>query len=112
LGVATPAPEGAEVGGPGRAKRQAVNVRSHLAKWTRVTLAEVDRVDTWAGQAALVLAARIDQGGAETGSALASMIREHALAMDRALAEARQGDPLEARQDEVARRRDANAAAS
>ena len=40
------------------------------------------------------------------------MIREHALAMDRALAEARQGDPLEARQDEVARRRDANAAAS
>jgi hypothetical protein len=97
LGEATPA-------GPGRGRRVPVAVASELGRTTRRALEAVDRVDTWAGQAALVLAARIDRGGAETGSALASMIKEHALAMDRALAEARQGDPVEALQDGVAKR--------
>lgn len=108
LGEPTPAPAGA---GPGRAKRKPVKVRSDLEKWTRSALAEVNRVEHWAGQAALVLAARIDQGGAETGSALASMVREHALAMDRALGAAAPDDPVAALQDEVARRRERNTAA-
>ena len=89
---------------PGQRTGRAIPV-SELERWTRTALGKVGRVDTWAGQAALVLAARIDIGGAETGSALASMIKEHAAAMDRALAEASSGDPVEQLQDEVAKRR-------
>ena len=107
LGEPTAAP--ATAPGPGRSKRAAVPVKSLLEKYTRAELAKVKRVDTSAGQAALVLAARIDQGGAETGSALASMISEHAKAMDRATAEAAPDDPVKARQDEVARIRERHA---
>ena len=78
---------------------------SQLERWTRQSLAGVGRVDTWAGQAALILARRIDQAAGETASALATAIKEHAAAMDRALAEASQGDPVEALQDQVAERR-------
>lgn len=91
---------------PGRPQAQ-----SRLEEVTRSELAAVRRVETSAGQAALVLAARIDAGGAETGSALASMVREHAAAMDRALAGVAPRDPVGARQDEVARRREQHAGA-
>src|SRR5215471_15590890 len=94
LGEPTPA-------APGQGKTKAP-VTSHLERWTRHALEEVRRVDTWAGQAALVLAARIDGGGAETGSALASMIKEHAAAMERATKEAAPDDPVAALQNRVA----------
>lgn len=94
---------------PGRAKRKPVDVRSRLARYTERELAAVARLETSAGQAALILALRIDAGGAETGSALAAMVREHALAMERALAESHSGDPVEQLQrdvrDEVAKQR-------
>ena len=54
---------------------------------------------------ALILARRIEGGGAETGAALASMIREYAAAMERAMKEGPAADPVRAAQDEVARRR-------
>ena len=107
LGEPTPAS-----GGPGRAKRKPVEVHSRLARFTESELSALGRLETSAGQAALILAQRIDSGGAETGSALASMVKEHAAAMDRALAEAAPDDPVKARQDEVARRRERNAATS
>lgn len=108
LGEPTPAPPGAT----GRRKRQAVKVNVTLARYTRAELAAVERLETAAGQAALVLALRIDGGGAETGSALASMVKEHAAAMERALSESAPDDPVKARQDEVARRRERHARTS
>lgn len=94
LGEPTPA-----VNGQGRKRPE---VPSDLERWTYHALAEVKRVETWAGQAALVLARRIDAGGAETGSALASMVTTHAAAMDRALAEAAPDDPVARLQAQVA----------
>jgi hypothetical protein len=98
LGVPTPA---AGLGGPGEVavstrgrKRAPVVVRSRLYKTTLAELRKAGRVETHGGQAALVLAQRIDQGGAETGSALAAMIREHAAAVDRALAGDNALDPV------------------
>lgn len=104
---------------PGRPKRPVVNVDVHLARYTRSELSAVKRLETSSGQAALVLALRIDAGGAETGSALASMVREHAAAMERALAETVTDDPLAQLQasvakgraeDEVARQRERRSA--
>lgn len=43
---------------------------------TRAELQEVDRVGTALGQAALALARRLDVGQADTGSAMASLVRE------------------------------------
>ena len=70
------------------------------------------RLDTSAGQAALILAMRIDHSDGETGAAVASMVKEHAAAMERALSEAAPDDPVKARQDEVAARRERNTATS
>jgi len=117
LGVATLAPEGAKAGQsasrdsggrggrvPSRSRRKPKAVRAELAKYTRQALVAAKRLDTWSGRAAVVLAARIDAGGAETGSALASMIKEHAAAMERALGGGEAADPVTSRQGEIARR--------
>jgi hypothetical protein len=79
---------------------------SGLARATRAELSAAGRVTSAAGQAALLLARRIDGGGAETGAALAAMIREHAQAMERALRDGQAADPVKDRQDEVAQRRE------
>lgn len=77
-----------------------------LTRATRAELSAAGRVSSTAGQAALLLARRIDGGGAETGAALAAMIREHAQAMERALRDGQAADPVRDRQDEVAQRRE------
>lgn len=101
LGEPTPAPDGAEASAP----EERPEVHTELLPATRDELKRAGRETSWAGWAALALAARIDAGGAETGSALASMIKEHAAAMERALRGGKTGDPVEKRQDEVAARR-------
>lgn len=101
LGVPTPADAPDVPGVPGAVKgstrgrkRPSVAVKSRLYATTLAELSKAGRVETHGGQAALVLAQRIDQGGAETGSALAAMIREHAAAVDRALAGDNAQDPI------------------
>lgn len=49
---------------------------SGVERATRAELEEVDRVDTALGQAALALARRLDVGQADTGSAMASLVKE------------------------------------
>lgn len=67
-----------------------------LAAATQARLEAADRLDSPDGQAALVLARRIDAGGAETGSALASMVREHRAALTEAVRDARvEADPMD-----------------
>lgn len=113
-GDPVPAPEGVKAG----SQEELPLELGRLAEYTERSLAEVGRLDTWAGQSALVLARRIDLGGAETGAALAAMIRTHAEAMDRALDEAAPDDPVAKAQarvrgvlDEVGAQRERNATA-
>jgi hypothetical protein len=59
------------------------------------TLAELERagrVSSPAGQAALALAQRIDHGGGETGSAMASLVREYRATMADALRDVEAAD--------------------
>jgi hypothetical protein len=105
---ATPAPArtaGKPAGRPARRRR------GEVQKYTRAELAAAGKVDTAAGQAALLLARRMDAGDVETGAALAAMVREHANAMERALKDGPDTDPVKARADEVAARRDWHAGA-
>ena len=74
-----------------------------LTEVTRLELQEAGRVDTSLGQAALLLARRLDSTSADTGSSLAALVREHRAT----LAEATRGlkvagdllDELKARRD-------------
>lgn len=103
-------PGGTEATGP--AKPPAKTRRrpqSYLARATRAELEQAKRIGTSHGQAALLLAKRIDDGGAESGAALAAMIREHAAAMERATRGKAADDPVQARSDEVTRRRERRA---
>jgi hypothetical protein len=86
-------------------------IASRVYATTLETLEEAGRVDTYGGQVALVLAFRLDQAAGETAAALASVAREHAAAVDRALAGDTEGDPVAARENEVASRRVAHLAA-
>lgn len=73
---------------------------------TAVELRAADRVESAAGQAALALARRVDGGNggrAETGSAMASLVREYRATLAEAVRGAQQeADPL----DEVRARRE------
>lgn len=66
---------------------------------TRATTAELDaagRLESSAGAAALVLARRIDGSAADTGSAVAAMVREHRAALIEALRGAKAAeDPID-----------------
>lgn len=74
-----------------------------VAEATRVELERAGRVESAVGQSALALAVRIDAGNAETGSGLATMVREHRAALADALKEAKKaGDDL----DELRAKRD------
>lgn len=112
--VATPAPAGDAPGpdaGAGRSDRGMPGKPAQPLKFVpetyERTLAELEaagRVSTSGGQVALWLAARIDSGGAETGSAAASLAREHAAAVARALAAGSEDDPVSKIQQEAAER--------
>ena len=82
---------------------------SHCYRSTRAELAEAGRVTSSHGQAALILAYRIDHSQSETGAAVSAMINSLAGAMERALRGDRRKDPVARRQDEVARRREQHA---
>ena len=75
---------------------------------TSATLAELEavgRVDHPAGQAALVLARRLD-AGMDTGSALAALAREHGARLEAATAGTKsQVSALDRARDELAKRR-------
>lgn len=69
-------------------------------------LEAVDRLGTPLGQAALVVAERIDNSYRETGSALAALVRSLDQALERATAGAKHdGSSLDNAKDELARRR-------
>jgi hypothetical protein len=76
---------------------------SGLSAATAAELEAAGRLETSLGQAALVLARRVDGGDREPGSALASLVREHRASLAEALRGAQQAaSPL----DEVKARRD------
>jgi hypothetical protein len=65
------------------------------------------RLETAAGQAVLTLARRIDASGGETGSALASLVREHRAALAEAVrGAAKAADPLDELRARRERKRD------
>lgn len=68
------------------------------------------RDDTWAGQAALVLAARLDNAGRDTGSAVAAVQRQLSTAMAEALKGAGAATAPGQLRDELAERRAAHGA--
>jgi hypothetical protein len=82
---------------------------SHCYRSTRAELAEAGRVGSSHGQAALILAWRIDHAQSETGAAVSAMINSLAGAMERALRGDKRKDPVARQQDEVARRREQHA---
>lgn len=94
-----PAPDaGAEV-----AALPAEAATESLARATRAELEAANRLHTAIGQAALVLARRIDSAGAETGSSLAALTREHRATLAEALRDVKSAaDPL----DELRMRRE------
>lgn len=69
---------------------------------TRRTLVAADRLESPAGAAAMVIAAKLDRGG-DTGSAVAALVRELRAAVAEATAGVKMAaDPL----DEIARKRE------
>jgi hypothetical protein len=73
---------------------------------TIVELEEAGRLDTSLGQVAVLLAQRLDASYRDTGSAVATLARQHAAQMSAALANAnREASPTEKAKDELARRR-------
>lgn len=81
----------------------AVDVDGHpLVVATRDTLAGAGVLESVAGQSAMVLAARV-VAGADTGAAVASMVKELRAAVAEALGSVKRAD----RMDEVGARRDA-----
>lgn len=83
--------------------RDAVDVDGHpLVVATRGALADKGVLESVAGQAAMVLAARV-AAGADTGAAVSSMVKELRAAVAEALGSVKRAD----RMDEVGARRDA-----
>lgn len=79
---------------------------------TRKTLEDAGRLDTPMGQAAMVLAARLDFCLRDTGSAVASLARELRSTLDAATAGAnRVGSPTDRMRDELRERREAKSGA-
>jgi hypothetical protein len=80
-----------------------------LAQATEAELRNAGRLSSAIGQAALALARRIDASGGETGSALASLVREHRATLAEAVKDAaKAADPL----DELRNRRERKLAGS
>ena len=108
----TPAPPGAVAGeqaGAGRSNRgmpapprESLKFEPQVYETTLAELEAAGRVRTSAGQVALWLAARIDAGSAETGSAAAALAEKHAAAVTRALAAGSEDDPVAKIQNEAA----------
>ena len=74
-----------------------------VAESTRVKLVALDRLDSPLGQAAMVLARRLDNPGMDTGSSIASVARQYQLTMEAATEGVKVAlDPL----DELRARRD------
>lgn len=94
---------------PIREKRKPTGLAG-LVESVRRELEEADRLESYAGEAALDLASRIQAGG-DTGSAVASLHRELRATMAEALAGARVArSPLERMRDDLAERRKARGA--
>lgn len=73
-----------------------------LTAATLAELTEADRLNSSLGQAALLLARRLDGGGMDTGSSVAALVREHRATLADAVKDAKvAADPL----DQLARRR-------
>lgn len=89
----------------GRGKAVKPRRRRRLQAAVERELRKAGRRSSVAGISALELAERID-AGAESGAALAALAKELSAAMDRALAASEEGDPIGARRDEVAERRE------
>ena len=59
-------------------------------------LAAVSQIDSSLGQSALLLARRLDEGGMDTGSSVAAMIREHRATLAEAISSGKvAADPLD-----------------
>lgn len=76
---------------------------STVVEAVRVELAKAERVGTVMGQAALVLARRVDNSTMDTGSAVSSLVKQLSTTLDAALAGAVVEEDIV---DEVRRRRD------
>ena len=74
-----------------------------VADAVKAELTKADRVGTVMGQAALVLARRIDHSAMDTGSAVSSLVKQLSASLDAALAGAVVEEDIV---DEVRRRRD------
>lgn len=69
------------------------------------------RLDTAVGQVAVLLAQRLDASHRDTGSAVATLARQHAAQMSLAMAGAsREASPVEKAKDELTRRRNQRSA--
>jgi hypothetical protein len=90
--------------GPKDTPKQPARPVSYVAKYTRAELLKAGKIGTAAGQAALVLARLIDGGGPI--AAVSGAVTAHAAQMERALRDGPADDPVQARQDEVTRRRE------
>jgi hypothetical protein len=91
--VAVPLPQSEDSAGLG----------AGVAESTRAKLVALDRLDSPLGQAAMVLARRLDNPGMDTGSSIASVARQYQLTMEAATeGEKVASDPL----DELRARRD------
>jgi hypothetical protein len=101
LGTPTPAAGAEPEQGAPRAQRgggrPVVEVTSDMFASSLEVLEAAGKARTWSGQSALLLAQRLDQGGAETLSALATAITAHAAAMERALTGDNEDDPVAGR---------------
>jgi hypothetical protein len=83
------------------------SVDGPLTAATTAELQDAGRFETAVGQAALALARRIDHGLAETGSALAAMVREHRATLTEAVRDAKKAaDPLDELRARRERKRD------
>ncbi len=89
----------------------AVDVPVGVAAATEAELRAVGRLETAKGQAALLLARRLETATADTGSAVASLARQWQSALEAALAHAGQeASALSRARDELAARRAARSA--
>ena len=87
----------------GPTSESAPDLTGSVAAATLVELEQAGRSDTAVGQAALALARRIDAAGAETGSSLAALARQHMATLAEAVKNAKvQEDDL----DELRNRRE------
>jgi len=101
-----PAAEPASTTDPRPAPVDPADIILSVASRTITELEAAGRLDTSLGQVAVVLAQRLDNSYRDTGSAAATLARQHAAQMTLALAGAnRATSPVEQAKDDLARRR-------